>query len=109
MLDHWRLAADHLAEAALESPHAAAGARIDVVNPLRRESFGATDVVNVVGVATVDDDIVALESARQISDRLLDHGRRHHHPCDARQLELGGKVVERLAPMAPSLANSLTA
>ena len=95
MLHDLRLAADHLTEAALEAPYAAAGARIDVVNSLRRQRFGAPDVVDVVRIAAVNDDVVALESAREIGDRLLDHRRRHHHPCDARQLELGGEVVER--------------
>ena len=95
MLDHWRLAADHLAEAALESQNTAAGARIDVVNPLRRERFGAPDVVDVIRIAAIDDDVVALEAARQVRDRLLDHRRRHHHPRDPRQFELGGEIVER--------------
>src|SRR5208282_2051263 len=48
MLHDLRLAADHLAEAALESPDATAGARIDVVHPLRRERFGAPDIVDVI-------------------------------------------------------------
>ena len=95
MLHDLRLAADHLAEAALESPHAAAGAGIDVVNPLRRERFGTPDVVDVIRIAAVNDDVVALESARQVRDGLLDDRRGHHHPRHSRQLELGGEVVER--------------
>src|SRR5260370_42173467 len=95
MLDDWRLAGDHVAEAQLESPDATAGAGIDVVNPLRRERFGSPDVVDVIRIAAVNDDVVALEPARQVRDGLLDDRRRHHHPRNARQLELGGKIVER--------------
>ena len=51
--DDLRLAADHLAEAALEPPHAATGADIDVVDALRSECLRATDVIVVVRVAAV--------------------------------------------------------
>ena len=57
-----RLAADHHAVAALEAPDAAAGAHVDVVDPLRRELLRAADVVDVVGVAAVDEDVAGLEA-----------------------------------------------
>jgi len=44
-------AADHLAVAAFESPDAAAGANVDVVNALAAQFLGAADVVDVIGVA----------------------------------------------------------
>src|SRR4051812_39614501 len=50
------LATDHHAIAALEAPDAAAGADIDIVDGLRRQLRGAADVVNVVGVAAIDQD-----------------------------------------------------
>jgi len=65
------------------------------VNPFRPQRFGAPDVVDVIRIAAVNDDVVALESARQVRDRLLDDRSRHHHPRHARLLELGGEVVER--------------
>jgi hypothetical protein len=43
-----RLAADHHAVTALQAPHAAARADVDVVNALRRQLLGAPDVVDVV-------------------------------------------------------------
>jgi hypothetical protein len=54
-------AADHLAVAALKSPDAAAGADVHVVQPFRREFFCAANVVNIVGISTVDNDIADVE------------------------------------------------
>ena len=58
MLNDAGFAADHFAVAALESPNAAAGANVDVVNALGQEVFRAADVVDVVRIAAVDKDIV---------------------------------------------------
>ena len=58
-------AADHHAVAAFETPHAAAGADVDVVNLLRGEVFGAADVVDVVGVAAVDEDVARLQQRQR--------------------------------------------
>ena len=65
MFDDVGLAADHLAEAALQSPDAAAGAGIDVVDAPWPQRLGAADVVDVVGVAAVDDDVARLERGRR--------------------------------------------
>ena len=56
-----RLAADHLAEAALEPPDAAARAGIHVVNAVRGQYLRAANVVDVVRVAAVDDDVAPFE------------------------------------------------
>src|SRR5580692_5420871 len=56
-------AADHLAVAAFEAPDAATGADVTIVNALRGKFFGAADVVDVIGVAAVDDDVAGLELA----------------------------------------------
>ena len=61
MLDGAFGAADHHAVAALESPDAAAGAYIHVMNSFGSEFFGAADVVDVVGVAAVDEDVAGFE------------------------------------------------
>ena len=66
-----RLAADHHAVAALQAPDAAAGADVDVVDALRREFLGAADVVDVVGVAAVDEDVARLEVAAARSAMVL--------------------------------------
>src|SRR5262249_14287783 len=54
VLHHGGLAADHHAVAALQAPDATAGADVDIVDALGRQLLGSADVVDVVGVATVD-------------------------------------------------------
>src|SRR5208282_6943321 len=61
VLYDFRLAADHLAEAAVQSPYAAAGTGIDVMDSLRLERPGAPDIIDVVGVAAVDDNVAGFE------------------------------------------------
>ena len=56
-LDRLIRAADHHAVAAFQSPDAAAGAHVHVVNPLRRKFPGAADVIHVVGIASIDKDV----------------------------------------------------
>src|SRR5712691_11226755 len=56
-LDDVVLAADHHAVPALQAPDAAARAHVDVVNALRRELLRPTDIVDVVGIAAVDQDV----------------------------------------------------
>ena len=57
MLDCVLGAADHHAVAAFETPNAAAGSYIDIMDSFGGELFGAANVVNVVGVAAVDEDV----------------------------------------------------
>ena len=83
------LAADHEAVAPLESPDAAARAAVDVVQPALGELPGAIDVVLVVGVASVDHDVVGLEELDQFIERVLGDRRGQHEPDGARRLELG--------------------
>ena len=54
-------ATDHEAVSALESPDAATGAAVDVVDTLRGKLAGAAAVVAEVRVAAVDDDVVFFE------------------------------------------------
>src|SRR5262245_44351879 len=59
-LDDVVLAADHHAVPALQAPDAAARAHVDVVNAFRRELLRPADIVDVVGIAAVDQDVAAL-------------------------------------------------
>src|SRR5215468_5424360 len=61
VLDDLRLASNHHAVPALQSPDATTRAHVHVVDALRREFLGAPEIVNVIGIATVDEDIVALK------------------------------------------------
>src|SRR6516165_4022856 len=59
--DYLRLAADHHAIAALEPPHTAAGPDIDIMDAFSRQLLRAPDVVDVVGIAAVDQDVARLQ------------------------------------------------
>ena len=87
-LNHRLFAADHHAVAALQPPHPAAGPDIDIVDPPRHQLLGAPDIVDVVGIAAVDQDVVRLEGRQDIRDGLVDNGRRHHQPDHPRLLQL---------------------
>ena len=76
MLDHVLLAADHHAVAALQAPYAAACAHVHVVDPFGCQFLGAPDVVDVVGIAAVDEDVARIEVRQQVGDGLVHHCRR---------------------------------
>src|SRR5262245_1785357 len=61
MLNDFRLAPDHLTVAPLEPPYASAGTHIDVVNSFRFQLTSAANVVDVVRVASIDDDVVGAQ------------------------------------------------
>ena len=103
------LAADHEAEAAVETEHAAARPAVDVVDTARLEARGTIDVVAVVRVAAVDDDVALVEVREQLVDRGVDERRRHHDPHRPRLRELGAEVGDRRRPRAPSPSSSFTA
>ena len=106
-LDDRLLAADHQAVAAFESPDAAAGADVDVVDLLRGELGGAAKIVDVVRVAAVDEDIVRLEQRQQLGDHRIDDGRRNHQPNRTGFGELLDEVGERRGPQHRLLDKSL--
>src|SRR5580692_1122313 len=54
-------AADHLTISSLKSPDSPARAHIHVVNASRRKLLGAPNVIDVVGVAPIDDDVPDVE------------------------------------------------
>src|SRR5207302_7830651 len=93
--DRVLLAADHHAVAALEPPDAAAGADVQVVNALLTDSFRASHVVFVEGIAAVDDGVARFHQARERRDHLLGRvARGHHHPGRARLAQLTDEVFE---------------
>src|SRR4029077_6675077 len=63
MFDDVRFATDHLAVAALEPPDAAAGANVNVMQVLGGQFFRAADVINVVGIAAVNNYVACLKFA----------------------------------------------
>ena len=95
MLHGRRFAADHHAVTALEPPHAAARADVDVVNAFRRQLLGAANVVDVVRIAAVDQDVVLVEQRHEIADARIDDGGRHHQPDRTRLAQLLDEIGER--------------
>src|SRR6185295_10166412 len=73
-------AANHLAIAAFQSPDAAAGANVDVVQAFLVQLFGAAQIVDVIGIAAVDENVAALEPSFELGDALVDRPGRHHQP-----------------------------
>ena len=96
MLDHLLLAANHHAVAALQAPHTAAGAHINVVNLSGREFLCAPNVVDVVGVSAVDEDVACFEMRQQVGDGLVDNRRRNHQPYRPRFLKLLDQIGQRI-------------
>src|SRR5260370_30328549 len=74
---HLRLTSDHLAITALQAPYAAAGSDVHVMNALRAQVLCAADVVDVILVATVDQDVVPRKLRRQPLAGSI-HARRPH-------------------------------
>ena len=71
------------------------------MDALRFQFGGAADVIVVVGVAAVDDHVVAFEERDEGLQRRIDHGRRHHHPDGAGLFQLLREVFERRRPDRP--------
>src|SRR5262249_31694731 len=61
MLDYSGLAADHHTVAAIQSPNTPAGSHVDIMDLLRCEFGRAPDIVDVVGISTVDEDVIRLQ------------------------------------------------
>src|SRR6266849_373057 len=87
-------ATDHLAIAALQSPNTAPGADIDVVNAPGGKFFGASNVVDVIGVAPVDDDVAGFELRSEVAQGGIHNASRNHEPDGARLREFFYEIVE---------------
>jgi hypothetical protein len=94
MFHRLRLAADHHAIAALEAPDSAARAHVHVMNPAGRKFFGTADVVDVIGIAAVDENVALFKIRQDLGDRLVHNGRRHHEPDRARRRQFVHEVLE---------------
>src|SRR5215211_1929495 len=89
-------APDHHAVADLEAPHAARGAHVHVVDPLRLEGLRTPLVVCPAGVAAVDDRVAPLEQLAELVDGLLGGlAGGDHDPHGARRIELPDQLLER--------------
>jgi hypothetical protein len=102
--------ADHQAVAALDAPHAAGSAGIEVVDAALAQRRGATHVVLEVGVAAVDDRVAGLQARGELVHDAL--GRRaggNHDPRRARASRRATNSSSDALPAAPSAARPATA
>ncbi len=95
VLDHRVFTTNHHAVSSLQSPDPTTRPYVHVVDSLRREFLGAPDVIHVVGIAAVDEDVVAFKMGEEISDSVVHDGRRNHQPHRPRLTEFLHKVRER--------------
>ncbi len=95
------LTADHQTVAPLRPPDPAAGPNVHVVDALSFQLGGAAEVIVVVGVAAVDDHVIAFEEGDKGVQRRIDHRRRHHHPDGPGFFQLMREVFERCRPDRP--------
>src|SRR5215467_14853703 len=98
-----RFAADHEAISALASPDATAGPDVDIVDALSGKLLRAADVVDVVGVATVDEDVAGRELGGELGDGRVHGSGRDHQPDGPWRLQLlheirGRRGADRLGP-----------
>ena len=94
VLDDFVLAADHHAISALQAPYAAAGSDIHIMDSLGRNVLGAADIVDVVGIAAVDDGVAFFKKREEVVDGGIHRSRWHHKPNGARGFELGNEIRE---------------
>jgi hypothetical protein len=62
---------------------------------LRAKFFRTSNVVDVVGVAAVDDDVAGVELSSEIVKRAIHHRRGHHQPHGPRLLQFVYEIIER--------------
>src|SRR5262245_5799485 len=96
-LDTLVVAANHDTEAIFEAPDAAAGALVDIVQPVRLEYGGAAHIVVEVGIAPVNNRVARLQQRYELLNHLLGHiTRRQHDPDRARRGELTDQLFNRI-------------
>src|SRR5262249_6165258 len=95
MSDHVAFTADHLTVTTLESPDTAARSYVDVMNAFGFELAGAANVVDVVRVATVNNDVAGANHLGELMENRIDQSSGYHQPNRARRLELRDETVQR--------------
>src|SRR5262249_51191363 len=92
MLDHCILTTNHHAVTTLQAPTPAACAHIDVMDSLGRKLLGAPDVIYVIGIAAVDENVIAFEIRQEIGDALVHDRGRDHQPNRPRLGQFFNKI-----------------
>src|SRR5207249_1255315 len=89
------LASNHQAIAAFETPHTTARADINVENSFGLEFLGAPDIVDIVGIASIHDDVALLHLRLETVDSVIDDGCGHHQPNCAWRLQCANQIFQR--------------
>ena len=95
VLHDFDVAADHHAITALKPPDAAARADVDIMNALGCQVLGPANIVDVIGIAAVNENVAALEMGQQLGDNIIHYAGRHHQPDGARLGEFLDEVREQ--------------
>src|SRR5664280_1190416 len=92
------LTSDHHTITALDPPYAAARSHVDIANTFELQFFGSPDIINIVRVASINDDVSLLHLAGDVTHGGLYRRCGHHQPDSARRLQLGHEIFERSGP-----------
>src|SRR5664279_5680721 len=103
------LTSDHQTITALDPPYAAARPHIDIANTFGLQFFGSPDIVNIISVASIDDDVAVLHPGGKILHRYLYRRRRRHQPDSTWRLQPGDEIVERICPRGAFVCQVLDA
>ena len=95
MFDYPILATNHQAVTSLQSPDATARSYVHVMDSLRRELLGAPNIVDVIGIAAIDQDVVRLETRQELVDSFAHHRRRDHQPDRPGLREFPYEIAQR--------------
>jgi hypothetical protein len=88
---------DHHAVATFKTPDAAAGANVNVMNSLGSYFPGAPYVVDVIGIAAIDQNVSRFHERQQVADRFVYDRRGHHQPDRSGLFEFFHEIRQRRA------------
>src|SRR5437660_1115998 len=80
--------------AAFKTAHPAACSDVHIVNSSRLEFLGPPDVVNIIRIASVNQNVAGLEISQSAGDGLVDGCSRDHQPYCTWLLQLAGHIAE---------------
>src|SRR5277367_57580 len=95
MVDGILRSANHQAVAAFETPDTTAGPYINVMNAFTGKLFGATDVIDVVGIAPVDEDVTRPKMRNEFGDGGVDRRGGDHEPNNTRNGKFAQEICHR--------------
>src|SRR5262245_40345881 len=80
VLNYRRFAAAHHAVSPFQTPNAATGSDVNIMNAFFGQLLCAAQVVDVIGIAAVNQDVPFIEEWHEFGDSLIHHRCRDHQP-----------------------------